>query len=169
MARTRGAILRAGRECLIHEGYHRLGLETVAERAGVTAVRSEIVPAMARVARTADAAGAFRSLVCELCRFWASDPDLLRRLVSLDPVDPRARDLIRRREDWTGRQVAAVIDRLAAEDRGLDPFDRSTATAIVSAVTSFRSCDEMASRTGVPLAELDTLLIPGLRGVIRLG
>jgi AcrR family transcriptional regulator len=172
------------------DGYHRLGLEAVADRAGVTrvtiyrqfgsrlglleaiaedlAVRSEIVPAMRRVAAIEDATSAFRALVHELCRFWVSDPDLLRRLVSLDAVDPDARDLIRRREDWTYRQVAAVIARLAAEDRVLDPFDAPTATAIVSAVTGFQSCDEMASRAGIPLAKLDSLLIAGLRGVIHL-
>jgi AcrR family transcriptional regulator len=188
--RTRGAIVQAGRECLIADGYHRLGLEAVADRAGVTrvtiyrqfgsrlglleaiaedlAVRSEIVPAMRRVAAIEDAASAFRALVRELCRFWASDPDLLRRLVSLDAVDPDARNLVRRREDWTYRQVAAVVARLAAEDRVLDPFDAPTATAIVSAITGFQSCDEMASRAGIPLAKLDSLLIAGLRGVVRL-
>jgi AcrR family transcriptional regulator len=190
VARTRGAIIEAGRERLIGDGYHRLGLEAVADRAGVTrvtiyrqfgsrlglleaiaedlAVRSGIVPAMRRVAAISDAASAFRALACELCRFWATDPDLLRRLVSLDAVDPDARDLIRRREDWTCQQVAAVIARLAAEDRVLDPFDAPTATAIVSAVTGFHACDEMASRTGTPLARLDTILIAGLRGVVRL-
>lgn len=188
--RTRSAIVRAGRECLIADGYHRLGLEAVADQAGVTrvtiyrqfgsrlglleaiaedlAVRSEIVPAMARVAAMGDAFSAFPALVRELCRFWAGDPDLLRRLVSLDAVDPDARNLIRRREDWTYQQVAAVVERLAAEDRVLDPFDAPTATAIVSAVTGFHSCDEMANRTGTPLARLDTLLIAGLRGVVRL-
>jgi AcrR family transcriptional regulator len=188
--RTRSAIVRAGRECLISEGYHRLGLEAVADRAGVTrvtiyrkfgsrlglleaiaedlAARSGIVPAMGRVAATGDAASAFRVLVRELCRFWASDPDLLRRLVSLDAVDPQARDLIRQREDWTCQQVAAVIARLAAEGRVLDPFDTATATAVVSAVTGFQSCDEMASRTGIPLARLDSLLIAALRGVVLL-
>lgn len=187
--RTRGAIIEAGRECLISDGYHRLGLEAVADRAGVTrvtiyrqfgsrlglleaiaedlAMRSGIVPTVRRVAATEDVASAFRALVSELCRFWASDPDLLRRLVSLGAVDPEAQDLIRRREDWTYRQVAAVIARLAAEDRVLDPFDASTAAAVVSAVTGFQSCDDMARRTRIPLAKLDSLLIAGLRGVIR--
>ena len=188
--RTRGAIIAAGRECLISDGYHRLGLETVADRAGITrvtiyrqfgsrlglleaiaedlAVRSGVVPAMRQVAGEGDAASAFRALVRELCRFWACDPDLLQRLVSLDAVDPDARDLIRRRENWTYQQVGAVIERLAAEDRLLDPFDAPTATAVVSAVTSFHSCDEMATRTGIPLAKLESLLIAGLRGVVHL-
>jgi AcrR family transcriptional regulator len=188
--RTRGAIVAAGRACLIADGYHRLGLEAVADRAEVTrvtiyrqfgsrlglleaiaedlSVRSGIVPAMEQVAATGDAASAFRALMRELCRFWASDPDLLRRLVSLDAVDPDARDLIRRREDWTYRQVAATVERLAAEDRVLEPFDAPTAAVIVAAVTSFQSCDEMTSRTGIPLTELDALLIAALRGVIRL-
>jgi hypothetical protein len=55
-----------------------------------------------------------------------------------------------------------------AEDRLLDPFDAPTAAAVVSAVTGFHACDEMASRTGIPLAKLDSLLIAGLRGVVRL-
>jgi AcrR family transcriptional regulator len=188
--RTRGAIVQAGRDCLIADGYHRFSLETVADRAGITrvtiyrqfgsrlglleaiaedlALRSEIVPAMARVAAIEDAASAFRALVRELCRFWASDPDLLRRLVSLDAVDPQARDLIRRREDWTFRQVAAVVSRLAAEDRLLDPFNASTATATVNAVTGFQSCDEIANRAGISLDRLESLVIAGLRGVVRL-
>ncbi len=124
---------------------------------------------MSEAAGLPDASDAFSALVRDLCRFWSSDPDLLRRLVSLGAVDPAARDLIRRREDWTYGQVAAAVGRLGAEGRVLEPFAAGPAAAVVSAVTGFDACDEMARRTGTPLGELAPLLLAALRGVVRLG
>jgi AcrR family transcriptional regulator len=188
--RNRRNIVAAGRQQLIGEGYHQLSLETVAAQAGVTRVtiyrhfgsklglleaiaedlaeRSAIVEGAARALSVPKATAAFDALVEELCRFWATDPDLLRRLVSLHAVDPTAQHLIEQREDWRYQQVAAVVTRLAEQDRVRTPFTIQTATVVVGTATSFPACDEIARRTGTKLADLGPLLTAQLRGVIRL-
>lgn len=187
--RNRRNIVAAGRQQLIDEGYHQLSLEAVAATAGVTRVtiyrqfgsklglleaiaedlaeRSAVVEGAARALSLPKATAAFDALVTALCRFWATDPDLLRRLVSLHAVDPTAQGLIQRREDWRYRQVGVVVTRLAEQDRVRAPFTVQTATAVVGTATSFPACDEIAHRTGTKLTDLAPLLIAQLRGVIR--
>jgi AcrR family transcriptional regulator len=188
--RTRRGIVAAGRRQLIERGYHRLSLEEVAADAGVTrmtiyrrfgsklglldaiaddvAERSDVVARVAAAVALPDAAAAFRTLISELCRFWAIDPDLFRRLVNLSAVDPQAQHRIDERERWRYDQVAGVVHRLAAAERLRPPFDAAGAAIVVGAMTGFPTCDEMASRLQVPLDQLDRLLLDLLNGVVNL-
>lgn len=188
--RNRRNILTAARMQLINEGYHQLSLETVAAEAGVTRVtiyrqfgsklglldavaedladRSAIVPRTAEALRTPKATAALNALIHALCQFWETDPDLLRRLVTLHAVDPNAQHLIQQREDWRYQQIAHVVTRLATEDRVRAPFTVQTATAVIGALTSFPACDDIAHRTGTKLTDLEPLLSAQLRGVVRL-
>jgi hypothetical protein len=123
---------------------------------------------MREAAAVPDAPAAFRAMVAELCRFWSTDPDLLRRLVSLAAVDPGARHVIGDREQWRYDQIASFVRRLDAEDRLRPPFDSAGATVAIGAMTGFPACDDMATRLGHDLARLHELLVPLLSGVVRL-
>jgi AcrR family transcriptional regulator len=191
VARTRRSIVAAGRRHLIDRGYHRLSLEEVAADAGVTRVtiyrkfgsklglleaiaddvaeRSQVIARVESAAAVTGPPAAFRSLISELCRFWATDPDLFRRLVSLSAVDPEAQHLIDTREQWRYDQVAAVVHRMAAAHRLRQPFGTSQATIVVGAITSFPACDDLASRLQVRLEQLDHLLLALLSSVVDLG
>jgi AcrR family transcriptional regulator len=188
--RTRRGIVAAGRRHLIDRGYHRLSLEEVAADAGVTrmtiyrrfgsklglleaiaddvAERSEVVARVEAAAAAADPSAAFRALISELCRFWATDPDLFRRLVNLSAVDPQAQHLIDEREQWRYDQVSGFVHRMATADRVRPPFDADSSAIVIGAMTSFPTCDEMASRLQVPLDELDRLLLILLSGMVNL-
>lgn len=181
----------AVRHRLIVDGYHGLSLEQVAADAGITRVtiyrqfgsklgllaaaaddlaeRGEVVPRVAEALAAADPVVAFRSLVAELCRFWSTDPELFRRLVGLAAVDPGAGRVIADRESWRHRQVGTAVRRLAAAGRVRRPYRADRASALVTAVTSFPACDQVATATRRRHAGLAELLLPMLDAVVRLG
>ena len=188
--RTRNNILVAARQHLIAAGYRNLSLEQVAADAEVTRVtiyrkfgnklglldavaenlsrRSGLVGGMHAAAAIDDPVAAFNEMVSQLCRFWSTDPDLFRRLISLSAGDPEAHQVISSREQWRFEQVALFVTRLAAADRLRRPFDTDTATATVGATTSFTTCDEIATRLHLSHDQLDDLLLALLHGVVRL-
>jgi AcrR family transcriptional regulator len=188
--RNRHEIVATGRRHLIETGYHRLSLERVAEGAGVTrvtiyrqfgsklgllvavaddlAVRAQIAGGLMSAASNEDPALAFRLMVAELCRFWGTDPELLRRLVSLAAVDPEVSLEIATREQWRDDQMVSVVHRLASEDRLRAAFDLDHAVAVIGAVTGFPACDEMVTRLHMDFIELDALLLTLLGSVLDL-
>ncbi|MFA1543475.1 TetR/AcrR family transcriptional regulator [Actinomadura monticuli] len=190
VTRTRRAILAAARKHLIEAGYHRLSLEQVAADAGITRVtiyrqfssklglldavaedlaqRARLVSGVEAALAVDDPVAAFRELVVELCRFWATDPDLLRRLLGLATVDPEAGHVVQSREQWRFDQIGAFVRRLDAAGRLHDDLDVEQAVAAIGAVTGFPACDEMATRLRLGHAELGPLVVTLLGGVIRL-
>ncbi|WP_165978395.1 TetR/AcrR family transcriptional regulator [Actinomadura darangshiensis] len=188
--RTRSSILTAARRHLVESGYHRLSLEDVAADAGVTrvtiyrhfdsklglldAIGEDLAQQAGLVARMDDAAGladpvaAFTAMVRELCRFWDTDPEVFRRLISLSAVDPEAQQVIAGREHWRYQQIGTFVQRLAHAGRLLAPFNVREAAAVIGTVTSFPACDEVATRLRTDLTELDEILLRLLTSVVRL-
>ena len=188
--RTRTNILAAARQHLIAAGYRNLSLEQVAADADVTRVtiyrkfgnklglldavaedlsqQAGLVAGMHAAATLDDPVAAFREMVSELCRFWSTDPDLFRRLISLSAGDPEAHQVISSREQWRFDQATLFVTRLAEADRLRRPFDTDTAAAAVGATTSFTTCDEIAIRLHLSHDQLDKLLLALLHGVVRL-
>jgi AcrR family transcriptional regulator len=190
VARTRRAIVTATRKHLIEAGYHRLSLEQVAADAGITRVtiyrqfasklglldavaddlaqRAQVVSGVDAAAAVADPVIAFRAMVSELCRFWATDPGLLRRLIGLAAVDSEAGHVVQGREQWRYDQIAVFVGRLFADQRLRCDVDIDQAIAVIGTVTGFPACDEMATRLRVRHDQLDELVITLLSGVVRL-
>lgn len=188
--RTRRDILAAARQHLVAAGYHRLSMEEVAADAGITRItiyrhfdsklglldavaedlaqQARIVGRMHDASKIADPVASFTAMVAELCRFWSTDPDVFRRLISLAAVDPEAQQVIVSREEWRYQQISTFVRRLARVDRLLPPFEARRATAVIGTVTSFPACDEMSTRLRTSLTDLDQLLLPLLASVVRL-
>ncbi|MEC3919238.1 TetR/AcrR family transcriptional regulator [Nocardia sp. CDC160] len=189
--RTRSKILAAARQRLIDAGYHNLSLEQVAADAEVTRVtiyrkfgnklglldaiaedlsqRAGLVAGMYAAAALTDPVAAFTAMISELCRFWSTDPDLFRRLISLSAVDPEVHRIISSREQWRFDQVTLFVTRLADAGRLCGPFDTDTAAAVVGAVTTFATCDEIATRLHLSHDRIDDILLALLTGVVRFG
>jgi AcrR family transcriptional regulator len=188
--RNRRNILTAARKHLIQAGFRKLSMDHVAKDAGVTRVtiyrqftsklglldavaedlaqRARLLAGIRAAAAVADPVAACTAMVAELCRFWSTDPDLFRRLISLSAVDPEANEVINSREQWRFDQVAMFVHRLAEAGRLRAPFDARQASATIAAATSFPTCDEMATRLQLRLDQLDQLLLALLSGVIHL-
>jgi AcrR family transcriptional regulator len=177
--RTRQDILRAARDVIVARGYHGAGLDQVAVAAGLTrvtvhrqfgtkagllaalasdlAARSGVVPAVRAARRSTDPAAACAGTARALCRLWAADPDLMRRLVGLAAVDPELAPVIAERERWRHRQVAGCVRALAAAGLLRDGVEARAAVAAARAVTSFPTWDELAG-AGDPEAAVLRLL-----------
>lgn len=190
VARNRRNILASARAHLIRTGWRKLSLEEVARDAGVTRVtiyrqftsrlglldavaedlanRADLVARIRAAIAAPDPVAAFTAVVSELCRFWHTDPQLLRRLISLSAVDPEADQVIAAREAWRHDQVALVVRGLVDADRLRAPFDERQAAAAVGTVTGFPACDQLATRLGRELDQLDDVLLALLGGVVRL-
>lgn len=188
--RTRNKILTAARQNLIAAGYRNLSLEQVATDAEVTRVtiyrqfgsklglldavaddlsqRAGLVAGMHAAAALDDPVAAFRAMVSRTCRFWNTDPDLFRRLISLSAVDPEAHRVVSSREQWRFAQVAQFVARLAEAGRLRSPFDTQRAGVVVAATVSFTTCDDIATRLRLDHDQLDDLLLALLHGVVRL-
>lgn len=177
--RTRQDILRAARDVIVARGYHGAGLDQVATAAGLTrvtvhrrfgtkaglldalagdlAVRSGVVPAVRAARRSADPAVACAGTARALCRLWAADPDLMRRLVGLAAVDPELAPVVAGRERWRHRQVDGCVRALAAAGRLRAGITTRAALATARAVTSFPTWDELTG-PGDPEAAVLRLL-----------
>jgi AcrR family transcriptional regulator len=188
--RTRTNILLAARQHLIASGFRNLSLEQVAADADITRVtiyrtfgnklglldavaedlsqRAGLVAGVHAAATLDDPVAAFKQMVSELCRFWSTDPDLFRRLISLSAVDPEANQVISSREQWRFDQATLFVTRLAEADRLRRPFDTDTAAAAVGATTSFTTCDEIATRLHLSHDKVEDLLLALLHGVVQL-
>ena len=186
--RTRANTIAAVRRQLIDGGYHQLSLERVAVDAGTTrmtiyrqfgtklglleavaddlADRADVAARVEGAASIADAPAAFVALIGESCRFWGTDPALLRRLVSLAAVDPEAGSLIANRERWRYQHLAQITGRLAVERRISAQFTEPHAVATIAAVTCFPTCDELATRLSIEHASLTPLIRKLLASVI---
>lgn len=188
--RTREQVVSAVRERLVRSGYNHLGLERVADDAGVTrvtiyrhfgskaglmtavaddlAARSRAVERFAAVAAIADASAAFRGMVGESCRLWSTDPPLLRRMVALGAVDPEVAGVRESRERWRRDQIATIVHRLDGDGRIRPPFTADQAVASIGAVTSFAACDQLAATLGVDFSSLPEMLLAVLASVVHL-
>jgi AcrR family transcriptional regulator len=156
--RTRTAVLSAARAILEEDGFRRLTMEAVAQRAGVTrrsvylhyASRAELV--LGLFDYLAETEGLQRSL----STVWAAEgaEDVLDawaahvaryhpRLIAVDRAvavesrhDPDARAHRARSLQARTRSARRVIDRLAGEGRLADTWDRASATDMLLALDS---------------------------------
>jgi AcrR family transcriptional regulator len=187
--KTREQVVAAARTLLIKSGYRRLTMEQVAKLAGITrvtiyrqfgsklglleavaedlTVRGRAEERITRALAVSDASGSLRALVCALCEFWSTDPPLFRRMVTLSSVDPDVRRVLDTREQWRYEGIVAITERLAAEDGLLAPFGPEQAAALIAAMTSFSSCDQIASALAFDIDEVPALLLPLLDGIVR--
>lgn len=164
---TRTRILSAARSLLERRGLVALGLDTVAERAGVARAtvfqiygsKAGLLSAIAEAAAESDE---FRALLAALadadaerallrtvdlgCRFWAKNEGLSRGLSSLSTVDREVARALRAREDARARSLGAVVGRLAESGKLRHGLGRRTATEIVVLATSFAAFDELRQR-----------------------
>lgn len=177
-AERRAELLETARRLVIEEGFHGVGLEAVARAAGVTrrtiynlfgsklgllnalfdavAERGQVWRLM-EAGNLSDGRAAVLHLVEASCRLWASDRDLLRRLVGLAAVDPETAVVTAEREKRRERTWFHVVERLAAEGRLRPGIDVPDAVRVLMLLTSFSSYDVLAPPAADPAAAVPLL------------
>ena len=91
----------------------------------------------------ADAGAALEDLVAAFCRFWGSDPTVLRRLRAAAALEPDLVEALRARDERRRRGLQVLCERLAP-GRGAGAGAGRDAVDLLTALTSFETYDSLA-------------------------
>ncbi len=188
VARRRALLIETARELLVSRGFHRLNLEEVARRAGVTrktvynhfgsklglleaifdavAAKGEVWRLM-ESAEFPDLREAVARAVEASCRLWSSDRELLRRLVGLAALDPEIASVVMEREQRREATWARLVQRLAAAGMLRSGVSPDQAVRALMALTSFATFDTLTPPDAPPAATVE-LLLRLLDGIVDL-
>ncbi len=170
IAATRRRIIEAARDLFGEEGFHGVGLESVAKKAGMTRAtvyyqfgsKLGLLDALVadieargeswRIVEAAshpDPVTALRGALHESCRFWAADHGLARKLLALAAVDPDAARVLGGREERRKELVDSVVARLAADGRLRPGCSRRHASEVLTLLSSFEAFDQLHRARGL--------------------
>ena len=176
---TRDRIIAAARELFGKTGFYSVSLDDVAKTAGVAratvyyqfesksglldAVVASIIqrvgPERAQRAREhADAAMGVRLYVQEVVAFLATEDVLLRNLYGLAAVDPEASRVLEQYEGLRKDVLAWLVKRLADQGKLRRGVSQKHAVDMLWMLTSFRSFDQLYSRSEISVRAAGMLL-----------
>lgn len=161
---TQERILAAAREMAIEEGFSRITLERVAERAGVSRMtiyyqfgsRQELLESMfdsfAERGRLDQLPLAFREpdariglgrVIAIFCGFWATDPAGLRRLRGWRALEA-GEGIVHERDEWRRRGLATLVRRIREAHGVLPEAEAGDVVDVLHSLTSFESYEYLA-------------------------
>lgn len=176
---TRDRIIAAARELFGKTGFYSVSLDDVAKTAGVAratvyyqfesksglldAVVASIIqrvgPERAQRAREhADAAMGVRLYVQEVVAFLATEDVLLRNLYGLAAIDPEASRVLEQYEGLRKDVLAWLVKRLADQGKLRRGVSQKHAVDMLWMLTSFRSFDQLYSRSEISVRAAGMLL-----------
>lgn len=161
---TRTRIVEAARELLASEaGLAAFSVDAVARQADVARMtvyyqfRSRLglleavfddlagrggMEGMPAVFMTADPLEAVDLFIGLFCRFWATDPVVMRRLRGAGAVDPELGEALQSREDRRDQGLRVLTGRLP--DRTGDALDADALVDVLHSLTSFETYERLA-------------------------
>ena len=170
VAGTRARVVAAARELLTERGFHLVSVDGIAARADVARAtvyhqfRSKLgvleavvadfeeragLAALAAVVETAPPERLVRDVVSGGCAYWATDPELVRRVVAVGSTDPDAAHLLAGHDAGRLRLLTRVVDRLDADGRVRPACPRERALDVLWVVTGFAAYDDLARGRGM--------------------
>ena len=178
-ASTRARILRTARGLFERKGLFDVGMDAVAERAGVArATVFQIFGSKAglldAIAVSTEDSAEFRAVLAALgdsnpsravkrsinagCLLWAKNARLVGAMSMLASIDRDIARAVAQREAMRAASLAAVVERLAAAGELRRGVGRRRATEILLLATSFAAFDELRRKRGLPLREVQRAL-----------
>ena len=158
---TKRQLLDAARALLASEDFSRFSLESVARRAGVSrltiyyqfgskrgllealyddlAARGDLLQ-LPRIFSQRDPIEALQSFVAVFCGFWASDPDLIRKLRAAAALDSEFEAVIQR-DDWRRNGLKVLVTRIIEQRRPPLTDDAEKLVDLSCILTSFETFD----------------------------
>lgn len=170
-ASTRDRILAAARQIILEEGYGRLSLERVAERAGVARAtiynqvgsKSGLLEALlkaiehdARVHESRQEDHNVGQLLARVTQIWDSEGDVLRSLLAMSVVDPQVRQVVHRHQRGRRQRIAELVEEL--DDAGQLRVEQDDAIDLLWLLTSFHAYDFLRQRAQRNGDDVRTLL-----------
>jgi AcrR family transcriptional regulator len=181
---TRSRIVEAARELLASEGgLAGFSVDAVARQADVARMtvyyqfRSRLglleavfddlagrggMEGMPVVFTTVDPMEALDRFVGVFCRFWATDPVVMRSLRGAGAVDPELGAALRSREDRREQGLRVLIGRLG--DRPVGAIDADAAVDVLHALTSFETYERLAR--GRTVEQVESILRRSARALL---
>src|SRR5689334_12133592 len=176
---TRARIVAATREILARDGYPRLPIDEVANRADVAratvyyqfgskhglieAVVDDIrqrsgQPRVDDVADSADPVVALGRSFEAGCRFWAAEHVLVRKLTGLALVDPEVRRLLARVDKGRLPLLTRLVERLADTGHLAAGCTQRRAVDVLWMLSSFEAFDQLFTGRRLPVREVANAL-----------
>lgn len=175
---TRARIISAARELLADDDFGGLSIDAIARRAGVArmtvyyqfasrrglleALYDDIssrglLPNLPEVYEAASGREALDRLIEVLCRFWAYDRVVARRLHGLLAIDQEVEAGLLQRENRRKQTISQVLDRVAAEDGWQATVSVREAAGLIAVLSSFEAFDALAGAENTPEPVADLL------------
>lgn len=175
---TRARIISAARELLADDDFGGLSIDAIARRAGVArmtvyyqfasrrglleALYDDIssrglLPNLPAVYEAASGREALDRLIEVLCRFWAYDRVVARRLHGLLAIDQEVEAGLLQRENRRKQTISQVLDRVAAEDGWEATVSVREAAGLIAVLSSFEAFDALAGAENAPEPVADLL------------
>lgn len=162
VAETRQRVIAAAQALCIEGDFYRSSMEELARRADVAratiyhqfgsklgvleAVITDFeeragLDALASVVDRAPPQGLIRAAISSGCDYWATDPDLARKIVGLGSIQPEVADVLDRHDEGRLRLLNRLVDRLLAGGVLRDDCSPEHALDVLWLVTSFDAYD----------------------------
>ena len=176
---TRDRIIAAARELFGQSGFYSVSLDDVAKTAGVAratvyyqfesksglldAVVASIIQRVGieravRAREHPDAALGIRIFVQEVASFNSSEDVLLRNLYGLAAIDPETSRVLEQYEGLRKDALAWMVKRLADQGQLRRGVSQKHAVDMLWMLTSFRSFDQLYTRSGISVRAASMLL-----------
>ena len=176
---TRDRIIAAARELFGQSGFYSVSLDDVAKTAGVAratvyyqfesksglldAVVASIIQRVGieravRAREHPDAALGIRIFVQEVASFNSSEDVLLRNLYGLAAIDPETSRVLEQYEGLRKDALAWLVKRLADQGQLRRGVSQKHAVDMLWMLTSFRSFDQLYTRSGISVRAASMLL-----------
>ena len=170
IAETRARVIAAARDMFTEDGFHKVSLDAVARRADVArgtvyhqfgskvglleaVVRDfEHRAGLERLAQLIEQAPLDRLLqdiITAGCRYWATDPTLVRKVTAVAATDADTARLLAGHDAGRLQLLTRIVERLATNHRLKTGYSRKAALDILWLLTSFAAYDELAHGRGL--------------------
>lgn len=157
---TRQRILAAARRIIVEEGYDRLALERVAERADVvratiyyqfgskSGLLDALVGAMeldARIHESRRHDHTFTQLLRRVTGLWEDHGDVLRSILAMATVDPKTGEVVSRHQQGRRQRIIELVEQIG--DSGRLEVDHDDAVDLLWLLTDFQTYDFLRQNT----------------------
>lgn len=174
VADTRARVLIAARESFADDGFHHASLDEIARRADVAratvyhrfrsklglleAVVSDFeqragLPALVELIENAPADKLVRSVLRAGCKYWATEPPLVRMIISVAVSDADAAHLLADHDAGRLRLVSRMVERLRASHQLARSCSPRRAVDTLWLLTSFSAFDELSQGRGLSIRD----------------
>jgi AcrR family transcriptional regulator len=179
VAQTRARVVAAARDMFAEEGFHRVSLDALAQRADVARAtvyhqfgsklglleavvgdfeRRAGLDALAELIEHTPSDRLLRATVTAGSDYWATDPPLVRKTIAIAATDSDAAQLLAGRDAGRLELLTRVVERLVADDRLQDSCSPQSALDTLWLLTGFAAYDELTHGRAMSTAAAAALL-----------